>query len=74
MLKKKKYAKWKREQENEEVDLKEVEKDTKPQLKKVERVSRFVRTTCQQRKPFAKSAKYLLIIRCIIDLKLSTSL
>lgn len=39
MLKKKKYAKWKREQEKEDVDLKEVEKDPKPALKKVERVS-----------------------------------
>ena len=41
MLKKKKYAKWKREQEKEEVDLKEVEKPAPPTLKKVERVSSF---------------------------------
>jgi hypothetical protein len=39
MLKKKKYAKWKQQQEKEEVDLKEVDKDPKPALKKVERVS-----------------------------------
>ena len=40
MLKKKKYAKWKKEQEKEEVDLKETEKDPKPALKKVERVGK----------------------------------
>ena len=38
MLKKKKYAKWKKEEEKIDVNLKEVEKDTKPQLKKVEKV------------------------------------
>merc|ERR1719154_289266 len=37
MLKKKRYAKWKREQDKEEVDLKEVEKPAPPTLKKVER-------------------------------------
>lgn len=40
MLKKKKYAKWKRDNEDPDWgDLKETEKDPKPQLRKVERVS-----------------------------------
>lgn len=40
MLKKKKYAKWKRDNEDPDWgDLKEAEKDPKPQLRKVERVS-----------------------------------
>lgn len=37
MLKKRKYAKWAKEEDHEKVDLKEVEKP-KPALKKVERV------------------------------------
>lgn len=40
MLKKKKYAKWKKDNEDPDWgDLKETEKDQKPQLRKVERVS-----------------------------------
>lgn len=40
MLKKKKYAKWKKDNEDPDWgDLKETEKEQKPQLRKVERVS-----------------------------------
>ena len=40
MLKKKKYAKWKRDGGDPDWgDLKEAEKEIKPQLRKVERVS-----------------------------------
>ena len=38
MLKKKKYAKWKKEEEQIDVNLKEVDQPEKPQLKKVEKV------------------------------------
>ncbi|MPC14065.1 hypothetical protein E2C01_006818 [Portunus trituberculatus] len=41
MLKKKKYAKWKRDNEDPDWgDLKETEKEIKPQLRKVERASK----------------------------------
>ena len=38
MLQKKKYKKWKNVEERETVDLKEVEKEQKPALRKVEKV------------------------------------
>lgn len=39
MLKKRKYAKWAKEEEELKYDLKETPKDEKPKLKHIERVS-----------------------------------